>query len=82
VANFCDLRDLLGGLGVCYGHRQLVDVDGRPLGIPVAVEVLVVGANGIFPESKSQFTNGLGNRSVENTVHGSLRAFFMPVLVA
>lgn len=45
-----NLRDFFGRLRISYSDWQLVDIDGRPLGVAVQQEILVIGTDGIFSE--------------------------------
>jgi len=54
VAHLSNLRAFIGRFWICYRYRELVDVDGRPFRVPVSVQILVIGANGIFSQRLSQ----------------------------
>ena len=48
VAHFGDLGAFLGRFWICYRYWELVDVDRRPFRVPVSVQILVIGTNGIL----------------------------------
>jgi hypothetical protein len=65
VADFGDPRNVFGAFGVRHGHGQLINVDGRPLRIPMHQEVLVVGTDGIVAKRIPQLANCLAPISRE-----------------
>jgi hypothetical protein len=68
VADFGKVRDFFGRLGVRHSDRKLGNIYGGPFGIPMEVQVFVVGADGIVSESKAQFRDGLSEALAKSYV--------------
>lgn len=71
VAHLGNLRAFLGRFWICYRHWELLDVDGRPFRVPVPVQILVIGANGIFSQHLSQLDECLYR--CKTMLHATLR---------
>ena len=59
VTDLGDRGTLLSGLRIRHRNRKLVDVDRRPFRISVSVQILVVGANSVFPKNIPELYNRL-----------------------
>jgi hypothetical protein len=59
MADFGDLRDFLGRLGIGHGDWELVNVDGRPFRVAMVPQIFIIGANGVFSKQIAQFANSL-----------------------